>query len=346
MSTSFTNFKNRSQTLLSQAVTSTASIWTLVDAGEMPTSSPFFATCEDEIVKATSRNVGSNQICVTRGQDGTTAAAHSRFDSVEQRIVKGMFTEIHGAVNSLESQVSSWDVSSISAQITSFFVSSLNGLVSSVFCNSLEARVDSVDNQVSSFFVSSLNGLVSSVFCNSLEARVDSIDDQMGAFYISSLDSRVDSAEDQLGAFYISSLWNFVGSTFCGSHVVETSGVHGATGDILATTDVQSVANKWTYDCQFRYTVETLTGSAAITNSSHVVFVNPSTPITINLTESTADTAGRPLQIKQVVTSFAVIIQPYTAQHIDAASDYTLTDIDKYINLIDCGSGWNMFGSN
>lgn len=273
MATEFNGIVNRAQTNISSAVTSTASIFTVVDATVFPSSGQFYASVAGEIVLCTSLN--GNDMIVTRGQDSTTAAAHGRFVSIEQKVVAAMFTDIHGAVNSLEVYPS---------------------------------KVDSLEDQVGSFFVSSLNDLVNSVFC--------------------------------------SSLWDFVGSTFCGSHTVETQSIHGVEGDILGTTDVQSVVNKWLYDCQFRYAAETITGSSEITNSSHLIFVNPSTLITINLTESTAATAGRPLEIKQVVSANTITLQPYDAQHIDAASDYVLSAANAYVVLRDCGSGWNILGSS
>lgn len=102
MLTSFSQMKNNAQTVLSEAVVSTSSIWTVADVTLLPTSCHYFASCENEIVKVTSFNVSSNQIYVNRGQDDTLAAAHSKFRSVSVKIIKKHFHEIHNAVNSLE----------------------------------------------------------------------------------------------------------------------------------------------------------------------------------------------------------------------------------------------------
>jgi len=105
--TVFSNLKNLAQTVMDEAVTSTASIWVLADVSALPGIAPYYITCENEVVKVTSFDATSNHVYVSRSQDDTSAAAHSKFDSVEQRITKVLFTDIHGAVNSLETQTTS-----------------------------------------------------------------------------------------------------------------------------------------------------------------------------------------------------------------------------------------------
>lgn len=102
--TEFSTLKNQAQTVLSAAITSTASIWQVADVGELPSTAPYYITCGAEVVKVTSFDTTSNNIYVTRAQDDTSAAAHSQFDSVAQKITKVLFTDLHGAVNSLEAE--------------------------------------------------------------------------------------------------------------------------------------------------------------------------------------------------------------------------------------------------
>ena len=81
---------NRVVSALAADITSTATSLS-VTAGEgakFPDSGDFHITVEDEILKCTART--TDTLTVTRGQEGTTAAAHIAGKSVELRITAGV----------------------------------------------------------------------------------------------------------------------------------------------------------------------------------------------------------------------------------------------------------------
>lgn len=86
----YLKIKNRAVSTLASDVTDVATSWTLAtgEGAKFPTTGDFHVTCEDEIVKCTSRS--SDVLTVVREQEGTTGAAHVAGKSVELRITAGV----------------------------------------------------------------------------------------------------------------------------------------------------------------------------------------------------------------------------------------------------------------
>lgn len=86
----YLKIKNRAVSTLASDVTDVATSWTVAtgEGAKFPTTGDFHITCEDEIVKCTARS--GDVLAVTRGQEGTSAAAHSAGKSVELRITAGV----------------------------------------------------------------------------------------------------------------------------------------------------------------------------------------------------------------------------------------------------------------
>jgi len=90
----FLKVKNRAVSSLSLGMSDNQD-FCIVATGEgakFPTTGDFHITCEDEIMKCTSRS--SDTLYVTRAQEGTTAAAHSAGKSVELRVTAGVIENI------------------------------------------------------------------------------------------------------------------------------------------------------------------------------------------------------------------------------------------------------------
>ena len=122
----FLKIKNRAFSTLASGVSDVATSWTLAtgEGTKFPTTGDFHVTCEDEIVKCTSRS--DDVLTVVREQEGTTKAAHASGKAVELRITVGIIEEIQGkkaiagwtsgkilkggGVGSDPSEVSGWEV--------------------------------------------------------------------------------------------------------------------------------------------------------------------------------------------------------------------------------------------
>lgn len=95
----FLKVKNRAFSTLASGVDDTTTSWT-VATGEgalFPTTGDFHVTCEDEIVKCTSRS--GDVLTVVREQEGTTKAAHSAGKAVELRVTAGVIENIQSEHN-------------------------------------------------------------------------------------------------------------------------------------------------------------------------------------------------------------------------------------------------------
>jgi len=86
----FLKLKNRAASTLASGVSDSDTSWTVAtgEGARFPSSGDFHVTCEDEIVKCTSRS--SDVLTVTRAQEGTGAAAHTSGKAVELRITAGV----------------------------------------------------------------------------------------------------------------------------------------------------------------------------------------------------------------------------------------------------------------
>lgn len=95
----FLKIKNRAASTLASGVSDSDTEWT-VATGEgalFPTTGDFHVTCEDEIVKCTSRS--TDVLTVVREQEGTTKAAHVSGKAVELRITAGIVEEIQNVLD-------------------------------------------------------------------------------------------------------------------------------------------------------------------------------------------------------------------------------------------------------
>ena len=91
---SFLKVKNRAFSTLASGVDDTTTSWTLAtgEGSKFPTTGDFHITCEDEIVKCTSRS--GDVLTVVRAQEGTAAAAHVSGKAVELRVTAGIIEEL------------------------------------------------------------------------------------------------------------------------------------------------------------------------------------------------------------------------------------------------------------
>lgn len=90
----FLKIKNRAFSTLASGVDDTTTSWTLAtgEGAKFPTAGDFHVTCEDEIVKCTSRS--TDVLTVVRAQEGTSAAAHVSGKAVELRITAGVVENV------------------------------------------------------------------------------------------------------------------------------------------------------------------------------------------------------------------------------------------------------------
>jgi hypothetical protein len=101
MATTFLSKKNNAGGTLASDMAIDANTLTL-DSGQgaiFPASN-FHVSIVDEIMLCSSRD--GDVLTVTRGVDGTAAAAHTTADSVQLRITKGSLDEYENAINALE----------------------------------------------------------------------------------------------------------------------------------------------------------------------------------------------------------------------------------------------------
>ena len=92
----FLKIKNRAFSTLASGVSDSDTSWTLAtgEGAKFPTTGDFHVTCEDEIVKCTSRS--TDVLTVVRAQEGTSAAAHASGKAVELRITAAIIEENQG----------------------------------------------------------------------------------------------------------------------------------------------------------------------------------------------------------------------------------------------------------
>jgi len=83
---------NFGRTRTSGSVTDVATSFDVVDGSVLPTSGDFRLNCEDELMLCTARS--SNTLTVTRGIEGTTAAAHGSGVYVTQVNTVAGFTRL------------------------------------------------------------------------------------------------------------------------------------------------------------------------------------------------------------------------------------------------------------
>ena len=90
----FLKVKNRAFSTLASGVSDSDTSWTLAtgEGAKFPTSGDFHVTCEDEIVKCTSRS--TDVLTVVRAQEGTSNVAHVSGKAVELRITAEIITRL------------------------------------------------------------------------------------------------------------------------------------------------------------------------------------------------------------------------------------------------------------
>lgn len=166
----FLKVKNRAFSTLASGVSDVATEWT-VATGEgalFPTTGDFHVTCEDEIVKCTSRT--GDVLTVTRAQEGTAAAAHTAGKAVELRVTAGVIeniqsehnthkdltTGVHGAGANTILHSGSTDVIG-GAQLTQVFGASA-GRLSNLIVTPIDGEFLRVLNAGASAFSGVING--------------------------------------------------------------------------------------------------------------------------------------------------------------------------------------------
>jgi len=95
---SFLKVKNRAYSTLASGVDNDDTEWTVAtgEGANFPSSGDFHITCEDEIVKCTSRT--GDVLTVTRGAESTTPASHASGKAVELRVTAGVIEDIQNSV--------------------------------------------------------------------------------------------------------------------------------------------------------------------------------------------------------------------------------------------------------
>lgn len=104
MATTFLKVKNNAASTLSAGVDDVATVFPVVDIAKYPDTYPFHVSIEDEIISVAGKD-GSNLDPCTRAQEGTTAVGHSSAADVELLITAQQMADIHGAVNTLEDDI-------------------------------------------------------------------------------------------------------------------------------------------------------------------------------------------------------------------------------------------------
>jgi hypothetical protein len=87
---------NNAQSALAQAIDATATSFSVVDGSSFPTDN-FLISADDEIMLVGARS-GNTFSSVTRGHEGTTAAAHVSGTAVENRFTAGTYTQLADAL--------------------------------------------------------------------------------------------------------------------------------------------------------------------------------------------------------------------------------------------------------
>lgn len=100
--TQFYNIKNNCASVLNATIDAVQTSLVLVaGGGALFPAAPFYLSCEYEVMKCTGKS--TDTLTVTRGFDGTTAAAHTAGVIVEQRNNAALWTDLQSAVNNIES---------------------------------------------------------------------------------------------------------------------------------------------------------------------------------------------------------------------------------------------------
>jgi hypothetical protein len=100
--TQFYNIKNNCASVLNATIDAIQTSLVLVaGGGALFPAAPFYLSCEYEVMKCTGKS--TDTLTVTRGFDGTTAAAHTAGVIVEQRNNAALWTDLQSAVNNIES---------------------------------------------------------------------------------------------------------------------------------------------------------------------------------------------------------------------------------------------------
>ena len=98
--TTFLVAKNNVGSTLNGAVDDVVTTWTVVDGTDFPAAFPYHVSADAEIAEVTGKT--GNVLTVIRGQEGTTAAAHSNGTDVELLVTAEAITELQDAINALE----------------------------------------------------------------------------------------------------------------------------------------------------------------------------------------------------------------------------------------------------
>lgn len=100
--TQFYNIKNNCASVLNATIDAIQTSLVLVaGGGALFPAAPFYISCEFEVMKCTGKS--TDTFTVTRGFDGTTAAAHTAGVIIEQRNNAALWTDLQLAVNNIES---------------------------------------------------------------------------------------------------------------------------------------------------------------------------------------------------------------------------------------------------
>jgi hypothetical protein len=119
MATTFLKVKNNAESTLASDISDAATSLTVAssEGAKFPSTFPFPISIDDEIIKVGARS-GDTLSSLTRGQEGTSAVAHSSGASVELRITAEQMSDIHTAVNTLEDASHVLNVTTITSNAT------------------------------------------------------------------------------------------------------------------------------------------------------------------------------------------------------------------------------------
>ena len=101
--TTFQYPKNNAFGLLASQLASGGTVMTLANGHTLATASfPYPVSIENEILSVTGTSSGTLAFSVTRAQESTSAAAHGTSVAVENRVTAKYLSDIHTAINTLE----------------------------------------------------------------------------------------------------------------------------------------------------------------------------------------------------------------------------------------------------
>jgi hypothetical protein len=106
MTTQFLEVADRATSTLASGITDSATSLTVAsgDGALFPSSFPYYITIGDERISVGARS-GDVLSSLTRGVDGTSAAAHSTGDSVQMNIISKHISDLNTAVNAAQSDI-------------------------------------------------------------------------------------------------------------------------------------------------------------------------------------------------------------------------------------------------